>query len=144
MEGGVEVAHGHDERVDGTAVLQVADKVDVQVVEGALCLVDAIEVEHALRRVLMGSVTSIDDGNVCHLCSIAGGSLDVVAHDDDVGIVGNHRDGVLQRLALCAAGNLGIGKSDDPGPKAVGSRLEAQACAGGRFEEEGGDHTSLE
>ena len=45
MEGGVEMAHGHDEGVHGAPVFEVAHEVDVEVVEGALCLVDAVEVE---------------------------------------------------------------------------------------------------
>ena len=48
MERGIEVAHGHDERVDGTAILQVANEIDVQVFKRALCLIDRVEVQHTL------------------------------------------------------------------------------------------------
>ena len=44
----VEVAHGHQERVYRTAVLEVAHEVDVQILQCALRLVDGIEVEHRL------------------------------------------------------------------------------------------------
>ena len=48
MEGGIEMPHGGDEGVDGAPVAQVADEVDVQVFQCALCLVDGVEVEETL------------------------------------------------------------------------------------------------
>ena len=48
VESGVEVAHGHQQGVDGTAILQVADQEDIQVLQCALCLVDGVEIEHGL------------------------------------------------------------------------------------------------
>ena len=134
VEGGVEVAHGHQERVYGTSVFQVAYEEDVQVLQRALRLVDGVEVEHGLRGVLVGSVAGVHDGHVGHLAGIAGGSLQVVAHHDDVGIVAHHLDGILQRLALRRAGSLGVAEADDACAQAVGRRLEAEACARRGFE----------
>ena len=48
VESGVEVTHGHQQGVDGTAVLQVADQEDIQILQRALRLVDGVEVEHGL------------------------------------------------------------------------------------------------
>ena len=48
MEGGIEVAHRHNQRVYGTTVFQVADQIDVQVLQCSLCLIDGIKVKHAL------------------------------------------------------------------------------------------------
>ena len=48
VEGGVEVAHGHQQGVDGAPVLQVAYHIYIKVLERPLGLVDAVEVEHAL------------------------------------------------------------------------------------------------
>ena len=144
VERGVEVAHGHEQRVDGAAILQVAHHVDVQVLERALGLVDAVQVEHALRGVLVGTVAGVDDGHGGHLGGVDGCSLDVVAHDDDVGIVGHHQDGIFQRLALGAAGNLRVGKADDARPQAVGGCFKRKSGAGAGFKEEGGDDLALE
>ena len=48
VERRVEVAHSHEERVDGTTVFEVAHHVYIKILERALGLVDAVEVEHAL------------------------------------------------------------------------------------------------
>ena len=144
VEGGVEVSHGHEQGVHGAPVFQVAHHVDVEVVEGALRLVDAIEVEHALRGMLVCAVAGIDDGHGGHLGGILRRALYVVAHDDDVGVVRHHEQRVLQRLALGAAGHFGVGKADDARTEAVGGRLEAEACARGRLEEKSGNHLALE
>ena len=100
MKGGVEVPHGHQQGVYGTAVFQIAYQVDVQVLQRTLRLVDGVEVEHRLRGMLVGSVSGIDDGHCGHLAGIACSSFQIVAHHDDVGIVAHHLDGVFQRLAL--------------------------------------------
>ena len=63
------------------------------------------------KRVLMGAVASIDDGHVGDLGGVLRCTLDEVAHYDDVSVVRDHQNGVLQRLALRATGNLGVGKS---------------------------------
>ena len=44
----IEVAHCCDERVYGTSILQVAYKINVEVVEGALSLVYRVEVKETL------------------------------------------------------------------------------------------------
>lgn len=130
--------------MNGAAIFEVADKIDVEVVEGALGLVDTVEVEEALRGVHVGTVTGIDDRHGSDLGSILCCAFDVVAHDDDVGIVAHHEDGVLERLAFGRARGLGIGEADDTGTETVGGRLERQLCTCGGFEEEGSDHFALE
>ena len=72
----------------------------------------------------MGSVAGIDDGDGSHLGSILCGTLDVVAHDNDIGIVADHENGVLEGLTLGATGNLGVGKTDDSGAKPVSGSLK--------------------
>ena len=49
---------------------------------------------------LIGTVTGIDDGNIGHLGGISGRALELVAHHNQVDIVGDHLDGVLESLAL--------------------------------------------
>ena len=87
MERRVEVAHGHQQRVHRTAVFQVAHQIDVQILERSLGLIDRIEVKHTLRRMLVGTVAGIDDGDGGYLRGIDCCSLDVVAHHNDVSIV---------------------------------------------------------
>ena len=144
MEGGIKMTHGHDERVYGATVLEVAHEVDVQVLERALGLIDGVEVKHALGRMLVGTVARVYNGNVGDLGCVDGSTLDEVAHDDDVGIVGHHRNGILQRLALGATGNLWVGKPDDTGTQTVGGCLERQTGTSGGFKEQGGNHLALQ
>ena len=135
VERGVEVAHGRYERVNGASVLQVAYQIDVEVFQCALCLVDGIKVQKALRGVHVCTVSGIDDRHGSHLARILCRTLYIVAHGNDVGIVAHHEDGVLERLALRRAGGLGIGETDDARTKSVGCGLEAELGTGGGFEE---------
>ena len=93
---------------------------------------------------LVGTVTGIDDRHAGNFRGILGCALDEMAHHDDVGVVGNHRDGVFQRLALGTAGHFRVGKTDDAGAKTVGSSLERQARAGGWFKEKGCHHLAFQ
>ena len=100
MECRVEVAHCHQQGVYGTSVFQITHKIDVQVLQSALCLVDRVEVEHRLRGVLVGSVSSIDNGNCGNLAGIACRSFQIVPHYDDIGVIAYHFDGVFQRFTF--------------------------------------------
>ena len=144
VEGRVEVAHSRQEAVNRPAVLEVTDQIDVQVLQRSLSLVDGVEVEHRLAGVLIGSVTRIHDGHRRNLAGILGSSLQIVAHHDYVGIVRHHHDCVLQGLALCSAGHLGVGKTDDFRSKAIGRSLEAEARSCARLEEQSGNYSTLE
>ena len=140
VEGGVEVAHGLDEGMDGAAVFEVADAGDVEVLEGALSLADGIKVEHALGGVLVGTVAGVDYRHGGHFGSIARGAFLGVAHDDEVGIAGDHDDGVVERFTFLYAGAAGVAEPDDACTKLVGCTLEAEPCARGGLEEEGGNY----
>ena len=100
MESGIEVAHCHQQRMHGAAVFEVANKENVQILQRTLRFVDGVEVEHRLRRVLVGSVSGVDDRHGGYFTGIAGGSFQVVPHHDDIGIVTHHLDGVFQGLSL--------------------------------------------
>ena len=89
---------------------------------------------------LVSAVAGIDDGDRTHLRGILCGPLNVVAHHDDVGIVGYHQNGVFQRLTLGAAGHLGVGKANDTRSQTVGGCLKTQTGTGGRLEEQSGDN----
>ena len=120
MEGGVEVAHCHQQGVYGAAVFQIAYQVNVQILQRALRLVDGVEVEHRLRGVLVGSVSGIDDRHRGYFAGIAGSPFQIVAHHDDVGVVAYHFDGVFQRFALGRAGGFRVAETDDTCAETVG------------------------
>ena len=129
MESGGEVAHSCQEAVNGASVFEVANEIDVQSLQGALRLIDGVEVEHRLAGMLVGAVAGIDDGYGRYFAGILGRSLQIMPHHDDVGVVGYHHNRVLEGLTLRAAGHLGVGKTDDFCSKTVGSSLEAETCA---------------
>ena len=100
VELGVEVAHGHEQRVHRASILEVSHEVYVEVFQRALCLVYGVQVEHRLRGVLVGTVAGVDDGYRRYFAGVACSALEVVAHHDEVGIVAHHHDGVFEALAL--------------------------------------------
>lgn len=144
VEARVEEGERLYEGVHRAAVLEVADHGDVDVVEGALGLPDGIEVQEGLRGVLVGTVAGIDDRHVGDLGGVAGGAFQVVAHHDDVGVVADHLDGVLQRLALRGGGAGRITKTNDACTQAIARRFEAEAGAGRGLKEQGGYDFALE
>ena len=115
----VEERHRLQQRVNGPAVFQVSDHGDMEAVERALRLLDRIEVEQRLARVLVGPVAGVDYRNLRYLARVAGRSLDRVAHDDQVAIVRYDHDRVMEGLAFRYARVGGLGKSDDPPPEVV-------------------------
>ena len=116
----------------------------MEAVERTLRLLDRIEVEQRLARVLVGPVAGVDYRNLRYLARVAGRSLDRVAHDDQVAIVRYDHDRVMEGLAFRYARVGGLGKSDDPPPEVVDRALEAEARAGRRLEEKRGDYFSGE
>ena len=130
--------------MDGTAVFQVTHHIDVQIIKRPLGLVDAVEVEHTLGGMLVGTVACVHNRDGGHLRGILSCTFDIVAHHDDVGIVGDHEDGVFQRLTLGAARDFRVGKSDNSGTKTVGCCLKTEPCACRRFKEKSGDHFPLQ
>ena len=107
-------------------------------------LVDGVEVEQTLGRVHVGTVAGIDDRYRSYLAGILGGTLDEVAHGNDISIVAHHKDGVLECLALGGAGSLGVREAYDTSAKAVGCGLETKLSASRRLEEKGCDNLSLQ
>ena len=140
MEGGVEVAHGLHQRVDGATVFQVAHTGYLQVLERALRFADGVEVEHTLRGVLVGTVAGVDDGHRRHLTGVARATLLGVAHHNEVGIAAHHHDGVVQRLALLHAGATRVAETDNTSPQLVGGTLKTETCACGGFKKKRSHH----
>ena len=109
-----------------------------------MCLVDGVEVEHRLRRVLVRPVSGVDDGFGRYLRGVAGGTVEIVAHDDEVDIVAHHDDGVFQRLPFGRTGRRGIGKSDDAAAQSVHGCFKTQSRACRRLKKQGGDDLAVE
>ena len=78
----------------------------------------------------MCAVAGIHDGHWGYLRRILGGAFDIMAHHNHVGVVRYHQDGVLQCLALGAAGNLRIGKSDNTGTQTVSCCFKTKSGSG--------------
>ena len=130
-------AHGGDEGVNGTAVLQVAAQTDGQIVQPAHLPGNGQQVRQGLGGMEMTAVTGVDDGNGgitgCHIgCTLFG-----MAHSDNIGIAADDFGGVGNALALGGGGGAGFAESDDAATQLQHSRLKAQAGTGGGFKEQG-------
>ena len=136
-------AHGFDERVDGSAVLQVAAQADDQVVQPAHLSVDGQQVGQGLGGVLMATVTGIDhrDGSTtaCHVGSAFLG----MAHGNDVGIVADGLCGVRNAFTLGSGGRTGLGEAQHIAAQLQHSCFEAKTGTGGGFKEQGGQGLML-
>ena len=123
---------------------QIPHHRDREVLQPALRPTDRVEIEHRLRGVLIGTVAGIDNRDLSHLAGILGRPLEEVAHDDQVGVVGDHLDGVVQALALRRAAGTRIGEADHPTPKAIDSGLKAETRPGGRLKKKRRRHATLQ
>ena len=114
VEGRMEVRHSHDQGVNRTAILQIADHRDGEAIQLALCLADGIQVQHGLRGMLVRPVTSVDDRDIRHLGSIAGGSFQMMSHNDQVHVIAYHQDRIFQGLALGGTSRGSVRETDHP------------------------------
>ena len=90
-----------DVRARDPRVQDVADDRDVQALDAAEGLLDRVEVEQGLRRVLVLAVARVHDARLGDPRDELWRANVRVAQDDHVRVVGAERDrGVLQRLAL--------------------------------------------
>ena len=121
----IEMRHTHYQRVYGTSVFQVAYHRDVEIGQFALCLLDGIEVQHCLGRMLVCSVAGIDDRYVRDLRSITGGAFQMVAHNDKIDVVAYHQDGIFQCFAFGGTGRGSVGETDHTATQPVYRSLEA-------------------
>ena len=138
------MAERHKERVHRASVLQVAHEEDVEIVQRALRLVNAVKVKHGLCGVLISTIAGIDNGHVCHFTGIKRSTFQVVAHHNDIRIVLHHHDGIFKRFALRATRNLGVGKANNFRTKAVGSRFKTEARTRRGFKEQGGNNFTIQ
>ena len=117
MKRRVEMTHGHQQRVYSASVFQITNHINLQVVKRALRLINGIKVQHGLRRMLVGPVARIDNGHRRHLGSITGRPLQIMPHDNQIGIIAYHHDGVFQGFALGGTGHFRVGNPMTRAPK---------------------------
>ena len=105
--------------MDGTTVFQVTYHIYGKTVEPALSLHYRIHVQKRLGRMLVGTVTRIDNRHRRHLGSDFGGSFHRMTHHDHIHIIGDDPDGVFESFTFGNAGISGIRKTYDSGSQAV-------------------------
>ena len=127
---------GLDQGVDGPAEAEVAAESDGDAVDVPEFPLDRQEVRQGLRRVAVGAVAGVDDGHGRYFRGIELGTLDVVAHGDDVGEAAHHADGVLHGLALAHRSVLGVGETEHVAAQLHHRGGETQPRAGAGLIEE--------
>lgn len=128
-----------DQRMDGSAVLEVAAEADGQTVKLALMAADGAEVGEGLRRMAMRAVARIDNGDRSVLRRNVRASRERMAHCDDVGVAGNDARGIGYALALRRGRVSARLKAEYASAELEHSRLEGESGSGRGLEEEGCD-----
>ena len=131
--------HGLDEGVDGAAELQIAAQADGQIVQTAHPGADGHQVGHGLGGVLVAAVARVDDRDAGVAAGAQGRTFFRVAHGHDVGVAGDHADGVGNAFALGGTGNVLTRKTQHMAAQVQHGRLKGEAGAGGRLVEQGGE-----
>ena len=133
------------EGAGGAPVGQVADDRHSHAVDPAELVLDRVEVEQRLRRMLAPAVAAVDHGYVADGGGPSGRSLVGMAEHDHVGVAAHDTDGVLERLALGGAGELaGVVRAHGAPSQAQHRGLEGKPGAGGGLVEKGGQDPALE
>ena len=136
-------AHGFDEGMDGTTVLEVAAQADSEVVEASEFAAYGKQVGHGLRGVAVSAVACVDDGDTAELAGNAWSALFVVPHGDDVGECADYAYCVGHCLALAHGRRTRITKAQYLSAQLhhCGSKTEAGTCTG--FVEKSGQFFAL-
>ncbi len=141
----VELRQQIAQRPDRATVREVADHRDPRSVDVPQLVLDRVEVEQRLGRMLAAPVTPVDHRHVRDQRRPFRGALLVVPDDDHVGVAGDDADRVLQRLALGGARELPrVVGAHHPSAEAKHGRLEREPGAGGGLVEEGRHDLPLE
>ena len=128
-----------DQRMDGSAVLEVTAEADGESVELALMAADGAEVGEGLRGMAMRAVARIDNGDRSILRRNVRASRERMAHCDDVGVAGNDARGVGYALALRRGRVSARLKAEYTSAELEHCRLEGESGSGRGLKEEGCD-----
>jgi hypothetical protein len=93
---------------------------------------------------LIGSVSGIDDGDIGYFGGVAGSSFQKMPHNDYVGIVGNHFNGVSEGFSFGGTGCGRIGKTDYASSEPVDGSFETETGAGGWFKKQSRGYFALQ
>ena len=130
----------------GTAIFQVADHRDIEVLKAALSFLNGEQVEQGLRWMLIGAVAGVENRYVAGEfgCQTRGALLRM-AHYDSVDVGADNRNGVGQGFAfLTERGVAAVGEADHAGAEAVHRGFKREASTGGGFKETAGDNLMLQ
>ena len=130
--------------MDGSAIFQVADHGDVQVLKRALRLLNGEQIQQGLRRVLVGTVTGVQHRNAAgKLGRQTRRALLRVAHHNRVDVGTDNRNGI-RRSRLLPSDVLLLSEKPTTLAPAVHGGLKGEAGAGRGFKEAARNHLVLQ
>ena len=130
--------------MDGSAIFQVADHGDVQVLKRALRLLNGEQIQQGLRRVLVGTVTGVQHRNAAgKLGRQTRRALLRVAHHNRVDVGTDNRNGI-RRSRLLPSDVLLLSEAHHARARAVHGGLKGEAGAGRGFKEAARNHLVLQ
>ena len=129
-------AHGCDQRMNRSAIFQIAAATDRQVIQPAQFPVDGQQISQGLRGMAMAAVTGVDDRNSgCTGCHI-GRTLLGMTHCHNVRIAADHLSSIRNAFALCCGGRTGFTEADHTAAQLQHCCFKAQSCAGRGLEKQ--------
>ena len=126
-----------DQRVYGSAVLEVAAKAYGQIVESALFTVDGVKVSQSLGGMAMAAVARIDHGDGSIGCGYQRSALQGVTHGNDICIAGNDLCGICNAFALGCRGRACAGNRNHVTAQAEHCCFKAESGTGRGFKKQG-------
>ena len=129
--------------MDGAAVLQIGAQPQAQPVHPAPQAGNGGQVGHGLGGVHVAAVPGVHHRHMGVQGGRLGRALPGGAHDDDVGIAGDHLDGVLQGLSLGNGRGVRIGEAEHRPAQAQHGGLEGEVGAGGGLVKQIARHPAL-
>ena len=100
VEFGLEVGQDFHQGMDGPSVFQVPGEADLHVLQGLQFLVNCVDIEQRLRRMLASPVTGIEHGDLCGICRFLGRSDTGMADDDHISVLVHGSGGIGNGLTL--------------------------------------------
>src|SRR5919201_1301882 len=109
-------------------MLDVAGEADAQVVEAPQLLLDGVEIEQGLGRVLTGAISAIDHRDPRHTGSASGRSHLGMAEHNGICVAADDANRVHEALAFSRREASRFGCTDDLPAEAEHGRLEREPC----------------
>ena len=122
--------------MDGAAELQIAAQADGQVIQPTHPGADGHQIGHGLGGVLVAAVTGIDDRDAGVAGSAERRTLFGMAHCHDIGIAGDHTDGICNAFSLGSAADGLAREAEDMSAEVQHRGLKRKTGTGGRLVEQ--------